>query len=319
MFNLNKIIYTLLIFLLMELGLLAIYSVISESSSESHSNTKIFKVVNMDKYKSLPILKIKSPTIKEAEQVKSHTLIKPKRIKSLEDVLVHVSPHRKSDIISIQNQMVQPIIYTKSIKLTEMSIENKKQTFINMMIPSILVAKHRIKEERKKVLKLLRQEHISKKDDLWLRKKRHIFKASTVHELYERMELHPTSIVIAQAIIESGWGTSRFFEQANNVFGIWSFNEHEKRIAASKKRGDKTIYLKKYKDVEQSVSDYFLLLSTKDAYKEFREKRLESQDPFILIEQLGKYSELGEAYIENLKNTIEENQLLAYDSYSLDI
>lgn len=319
MFNLNKIIYTLLIFLLLELGLLAIYSVISESSSEKHANTKIFKVVDTDKHEPLPILKIKSPIIKEAEQVKSHTLIKPKRIKSLEDVLIHVSPHRKSDIISIQNQMVQPIIYTKSIKLTEMSIENKKQTFINMMIPSILVAKHRIKEERKKVLKLLRQEHISKKDDLWLRKKRYIFKASTVDELYERMELHPTSIVIAQAIIESGWGTSRFFEQANNVFGIWSFNEHEKRIAASKKRGDKTIYLKKYKDVEQSISDYFLLLSTKDAYKEFREKRLESQDPFILIEQLGKYSELGEAYIENLKNTIEENQLLAYDSYSLDI
>ena len=319
MFNLNKIIYILLICLLLELGLLAIYSVVSESSSESHAITKIFEVVNTDKYESLPILKIKSPIIKEAEQVKSHTLIKPKRIKSLEDVLVHVSPHRKSDIISIQNQMVQPIIYTKSIKLTEMSIENKKQTFINMMIPSILVAKHRIKEERKKVLKLLRQEHISKKDDLWLRKKRYIFKASTVDELYKRMELHPTSIVIAQAIIESGWGTSRFFEQANNVFGIWSFNEHEKRIAASKKRGDKTIYLKKYKDVEQSISDYFLLLSTKDAYKEFREKRLESQDPFILIEQLGKYSELGEAYIENLKNTIEENQLLAYDSYSLDI
>lgn len=319
MFNLNKIIYTLLICLLLELGVLAIYSAISESSSESHAITKIFEVVNTAKYEPLPILKIKSPIIKEAEQVKSHTLIKPKRIKSLEDVLVHVSPHRKSDIISIQNQMVQPIIYTKSIKLTEMSIENKKQTFINMMIPSILVAKHRIKEERKKVLKLLRQEHISKKDDLWLRKKRYIFKASTVDELYERMELHPTSIVIAQAIIESGWGTSRFFEQANNVFGIWSFNEHEKRIAASKKRGDKTIYLKKYKDVEQSISDYFLLLSTKDAYKEFREKRLESQDPFILIEQLGKYSELGEAYIENLKNTIEENQLLAYDSYSLDI
>jgi len=317
MFNLNKIIYTLLICLLLELGLLAIYSAISESSSESHAITKIFEVVNTAKYE--PLSKIKFPIIKEAEQVKSHTLIKPKRIKSLEDVLVHVSPHRKSDIISIQNQMVQPIIYTKSIKLTEMSIENKKQTFINMMIPSILVAKHRIKEERKKVLKLLRQEHISKKDDLWLRKKRYIFKASTVDELYKRMELHPTSIVIAQAIIESGWGTSRFFEQANNVFGIWSFNEHEKRIAASKKRGDKTIYLKKYKDVEQSISDYFLLLSTKDAYKEFREKRLESQDPFILIEQLGKYSELGEAYIENLKNTIEENQLLAYDSYSLDI
>jgi len=219
----------------------------------------------------------------------------------------------------MKNQMVKPIIYTRSIKLSELSIADKKKAFIAMLIPSILVAKHRIKIERKRVAKLLEIKNISPKDTLWLRKKKHMFKASTIGELYDKMELHPTSIVIAQAIIESGWGTSKFFEKANNVFGIWSFNEHEKRMAASEKRGKKTIYLKKYSSVEQSIFDYFLLLSTKNTYQGFREKRLESQDPFILIKELGKYSELGKAYIRNLKNTIEKNNLLAYDSYFLDI
>ncbi len=223
------------------------------------------------------------------------------------------------DIVAINNQSVKPIIYTKSIKLSELSIADKKKVFIDMLIPSILVAKHRIAKERKRVAKLLQLETISSEDALWLRKKRYIFKASNIDELYDKMELHPTSIVIAQAIIESGWGTSRFFEKANNVFGIWSFNEHEKRIAASKKRGAHTVYLKKYASVEQSIHDYFIMLSTKDAYKDFRATRLESQDPFILIKELGKYSELGDEYIENLRNTIKTNKLLAYDSYSLDI
>jgi Bax protein len=314
MFNLNKIIYSLLMVFFLEFSLFAMYFSMSGSFNkvESLPQVQVLKIEVAPK-----ILKTESSIVILKEKI--FKKLRKENKKTLKNVLLHVSPNTKSDILIIKNQMVKPVIYTKSIKLSTMSIENKKKTFINMIIPSILVAKHRIEQERKRVLALLSHEHISKKDALWLTKKRYFFKAATIDELYNKMELHPTSIVIAQAIIESGWGTSRFFEKANNVFGIWSFNKHEERIAASEKRGDKTIYLKKYKDVEQSIADYFLMLSTKDAYKEFREKRLESQDPFVLIEQLGKYSELGDIYIENLKNTIKKNNLLAYDSYSLDI
>ncbi len=312
MFNLNKIIYVLLLTLLIEFGLFGSYIVFNSLTNKPKPILKSKAI--------LPILKINHPPISKPIVIRHKKSLEIlKKDKSLQDSLVHISPNSQADIVSIQSQMVQPIIYTKSIKLSSMSIENKKKIFIDMIIPSILVAKHRIEQERKRVLSLLRNESISGKDALWLTKKRYIFKASTTDELYNKMELHPTSIIIAQAIIESGWGTSRFFEKANNLFGIWSFNKEEKRIAASKKRGDHTVYLKKYKSVEQSILDYFLILSTKDAYKDFRKKRLESQDPFVLIEQLGKYSELGEIYIENLKNTIEKNELLAYDSYSLDI
>jgi Bax protein len=304
MLHLNKIIYWLLGLVLLECGFLGIYMVSNSFFQKEEINYEVIK-------KELVFSSSKKNLIQKIENNIT--------IQSLDDVLVHVSPNSELDIVSIKNQSVKPILYTKSINFSNLSLEKKKKNFIDMMIRSILIAKHRIVEERKKVKKLLTIKELSAKDSLWLTKKRHIFKASNIDELYNKMELHPTSIVIAQAIIESGWGTSRFFEKANNVFGIWSFNEHEKRIAASKKRGDKTIYLKKYSSVEQSISDYFLMLSTKDAYQDFREVRLESQNPFTLIEQLGKYSELGEEYIDNLKNTIEKNELLAYDSYSLDI
>jgi len=298
-FNLNKIIYALGITLAIELGIfltVLIFDRVIDGYVVSKPFSEIFKI--------------------HEEEVE---FIEEKRVKTVEDSLVKVTPESVEDIISIDNELVKPIVYTKGIKLSTLSIDEKKKKFIDMLIPSILIAKHRISKDRDRVALLLKKEKLLKEDSLWLKKKKYIFKATTYDDLYERMALHPTSIVIAQAIVESGWGTSRFFEEANNLFGVWSFNEHEDRIEASQKRGKKSIYLKKYASLEESIFDYFLIISTNLAYEEFREKRLESKESFELIKYLDKYSELGEEYVENLRNTIEKNNLIIYDSYHLDI
>jgi len=298
--NLNKIIYSLSILLSVEFSVLMTMMLFDKLIDGYTVLKPLDKAVITQKVKTSPLL----------IRVSS---------KTLEDSLIEISPNSNSDVVSIDTALVKPVIYTKSIKLSTLGIAEKKKIFIDMMLPSILVAKHRITEDRKKVGELLKKEKLLPEDSLWLKKKKYIFKATSYHDLYDKMELHPTSIIIAQAIIESGWGTSRFFEEANNVFGIWSFNESEKRIVASEKRGEKNVYVKKYSSVEQSIFDYFIMLSTKNAYEEFREKRLESKDPLHLVEYLGQYSELGEEYIDNLKNTIQKNKLIVYDSYHLDI
>jgi len=329
MFNLNKIIYWLIVVLLLELSLFAGYIILFnllevknpfEKVVESSVQTSVKELVSSEKVIVPKSIVEKAEKVKKVEESKVvvEEIIEANKT-TLEEALVHIAPSSQADIVSIMNGSVKPIVYTKTISLSELSIENKKKSFIDMIIPSILIAKHRIKEDREKVKKLLFEQNLSKEEKLWLTKKRHIFKSETNDELYNKMELHPTSIVIAQAIIESGWGTSRFFEEANNLFGIWSFYEHEKRIEAAETRGDEKVYLKMYSNIEQSINDYFLMLSTKDAYEEFRAIRLKSQDPFELIKALGKYSELGEEYIENLKNTIEKNELLAYDTYRLEL
>jgi Bax protein len=320
MFNLNRIIYWLVVFLAVELSLFAGY-IILFNILEVKNPLEKFMVPVEEK----PLKQEEESTTPKAPVVKGVTIeresVPEKKVShknELEAALVHITPSTQEDIISITNSSVKPVIYTKSIPLSTLSIENKKKSFINLVMPSILIAKHRIRTDRDRVEALLKDENLTSEDALWLTKKRYIFKAQSNEELYEKMELHPTSIVIAQAIIESGWGTSRFFEQANNLFGIWSFHEHEARIAAAEMRGAEKVYLKKYTNLEHSINDYFLMLSTKDAYQEFREQRLKSQDPFELIKELGKYSELGDEYIQNLKNTIEKNELLAYDTYRLD-
>ena len=305
---LNKTIYGLLIVLSIELSIFLFDSIVSRGVHKVNISKVPLFVLYLKKIEKDTFVSLSPPQ-------KTQPYIETK----IKTSLIKISPKNCNDVVKIDTPLVKPILYTKSVKLDEVSITQKKQTFIDMMLPSILLAKHYLLEDKRHLLTLLQKDKLSVVDKLWLTKKRHIFKAKSNDELYEKMEIHPTSIIIAQAIIESGWGTSNFFKKANNVFGVWSFNVNDKRMAASEKRGKKTVYLKKYGSVEESIADYFLTLSTKDAYKEFREKRLETQDPFELIRYLGNYSELRDEYIENLKNTIQKNKLIAYDSYRLDI
>jgi len=238
--------------------------------------------------------------------------------KKLVSKIKRVTPKSTKDIIPIKTQYVKPILYTKSIPFSKLSIEEKKKKFIDMIVPSILVAKQQLKFEQEKVARLILQKNISIKDEKWLEEQRKKFQALDNYELYNKMETHPTSIIIAQAIIESGWGTSRFFQKANNIFGVWSFDKREKRVPAYKKRGKKTIYLKKYRNMEASIYDYLLTLSKKDAYKEFRKERLKTQDPYKLADYLIRYSEERETYTKRIKEMIKKNKLAIYDNYQLD-
>ena len=138
------------------------------------------------------------------------------------------------------------------------------------------------------------------------------YKAKDFQDLLQRVKPHPKSIAIAQAAMESGWGTSRFTKVANNLFGVWSFNKNEPRVPASIKRGDKTIYVKKYKSVYESIKDYYKVLATGRGYSEFRALKMLSSDPFKLVKKLDNYSEKRSEYTKELSQVIRYNKLYMY-------
>ena len=116
--------------------------------------------------------------------------------------------------------------------------------------------------------------------------------------------------------MESGWGTSRFYLEANNIFGIWSYNSKEPRISAGETRGEKAIYVRKYRSLEDSIEDYFHMIASGKAYRSFRNSRLENDNPFRLIAHLTHYSELREEYVKRLYDVIKSNQFYQYDTPS---
>ncbi|PKQ67005.1 hypothetical protein BZG01_09400 [Labilibaculum manganireducens] len=223
------------------------------------------------------------------------------------------------DVHTILDSCVTPYIYTKVVSLRGLPVDEKKMKFVEMLLPSILVSQHSLYQ------KITRVEHIEhwllthplmmKNDSLFLFKLFETYNCNEIPELKIRLKPHPASIVLGQAALESGWGSSRFFNEGNNVFGIWSYDAGENRIQALVGRDSTRIYVISYASIEESVNDYFETIARVNAYDEFRQERYISEKPFELIPLLNKYSEIGDVYTDKLKQLIESNDLTKYDSY----
>ena len=93
----------------------------------------------------------------------------------------------------------------------------------------------------------------------------------------DRLSRVPTSIIIAMAGVESGWGTSRFATEGNALFGVRTWDKNTPRMKA-KGNPDARWGVKKYKTKCQSVKDMIAILNRHPAYKEFRVEREKQLD-----------------------------------------
>ena len=148
-----------------------------------------------------------------------------------------------------------------------------------------------------------------------------IYQTNDPVDLLKRIKPHPVSITLAQAAIESAWATSRFFIEANNIFGMWtrSTSKEDAIAAGSQRANGKTVYLKKYKSIEDSVRHYYKTIATRDAYKEFRNIRYISNDPLEIASYLDQYSEQDYYYTVSIIKVIMRNNFTQYDKAPLPI
>ncbi|HJN05538.1 MAG TPA: glucosaminidase domain-containing protein [Bacteroidales bacterium] len=221
-----------------------------------------------------------------------------------------------NDIIPITDSLVIPYVYTSAVSLNDLPVAEKKKKFFDMMLPAVLVAKEELAIVLQRVNSLALKAELTPEDTLFIDKLNKKYDATNMELLKSRLHTFPVSIVLAQAAIESAWGTSRFFLEANNPFGLWSFNPHQERIEASSTRHGKKVYLRKFNNLEQAIDAYYTTLST-GPFADFRAERLKTNDPFVLINYLIDYSERREAYVEEIKQVITGNNLVKYDSYRI--
>lgn len=221
------------------------------------------------------------------------------------------------DIIPITDSLVVPYVYTSAVSLKDLPVSVKKLKFFDMMLPAVLVAKKEMDYNYEKVDKISLKANLTADEQKYIDELKEKYKASNIELLKSRLTTFPVSIVLAQAAIESAWGTSRFFLEANNPFGLWSFDPNEPRIPASSTRSGKKIYLRKFDNLEQAIESYYRTLAT-GPFAEFRKERLHTQDPYDLINYLIDYSERREAYVKELRSVMKGNNLTKYDSYQID-
>lgn len=132
--------------------------------------------------------------------------------------------------------------------------------------------------------------------------------------LRQRVDVVPRSLILVQAAKESGWGTSRFALQGNNLFGQRCYSDGC-GIAPTGVQPDAGFGVAKFSSVDASVASYVRNLNTHPQYADFRRMRQSLRNAnatlagTVLADGLIDYSERGDAYIAEIKAMILQNSL----------
>lgn len=230
----------------------------------------------------------------------------------------YVHADSANDIRLITGERVEPVLYQSLPDFGPFQPAEMKELFISAVLPAILVARYQLATDRARLLVLDTTTCWTDEDSGFYLTLAQKFGMGDMERLQNRLITHPNSIALAQAVIETGWGSSRFFQEANNMFGMWSFNPEEPRIAANIAREDQIIYLRKYADLSESIRDYYATVARSRAYRNFRAMRIKTKDVNRLLPHLRYYSEMGDVYVAQLAAVIRQNDLMKYDDYQLD-
>lgn len=208
------------------------------------------------------------------------------------------------------------------------SISARKASFLAFLTPIIAEENTHILNTRAR-LKTLQDSFYdysrpyTSEDSIWVTQLAKKYKIKTVNtnfekmstELLHRIDIIPTDLAIAQAALESAWGTSRFAQDGNNFFGQWCFKVGCGIEPKNRDAGKKHYEVQKFNHAGLSVRSYIKNLNTHRAYKKLRELRAKVRlqrghvTGMSLVSGLRHYSAMGDAYAVSLRNIISHNKL----------
>ncbi|MDR0762816.1 MAG: glucosaminidase domain-containing protein [Campylobacteraceae bacterium] len=201
----------------------------------------------------------------------------------------------------------------------------QKKEFVKRMLPLIKKANENIINERKIVeaffetyqnggnLTLIDNKTAEIMQNL--AKKYNIDSVENSKEFKSKVAPVPISLALTQAAIETGWGTSRFFKEAKNAFGQWTYSATNGLVPQSREEG-KTHKIRVFNSVQDSVSSYMLNLNRHTAYNDFRSLRFLLGDEFNGLTASSKmlnYSQTREKYVKLLRQVMINDKLIRYD------
>lgn len=225
------------------------------------------------------------------------------------------------------------IYLNKNINETDLYyLSNSKKQFVKTLLPLISYQNQNILLNRSKLeaikISLHHNNTLSKPDLMFLEKISKKYKLNTnekvkfqiVNELLELVDIIPSSIVIAQAANESGWGRSRFAKEFNALFGEYTYDFSEGVVPLLREEGEKHL-VKSFESVDKSVQSYFNNINSHYAYSDFRKVRkiMRERNNFsnirLLVDELDSYA-ADKNYINTINSIIDANKLNQFDNFN---
>lgn len=207
----------------------------------------------------------------------------------------------------------------------------RRELFLRALLPIVLIENQRLNEQRKLARWLLKGTLPAAGTPTrnWLKKLARQYRvrgdlnnAAARKKLLIRLDVVPPALALAQAAIETGWGSSRFALEGNSLFGQWTFGADE-GLTPTDRDAEATHLVASFPDLRTSVRAYMRNLNTSSAYHEFRTARAAARangKPLRadeLANNLHRYSQRGEEYIAELRRIIRSPTIASLAQASL--
>ena len=238
------------------------------------------------------------------------------------------------EILTQENIGHLPIISELPDDFSEIQdVPTKKKLFYLVTLPLIYNANASIMQERRMVInieKKFARKDLNKNetDEIIRLSKKYKLDYSEINtklfrKLKQRINIIPVSLALGQAIIESGWGQSRFATEGNALYGQWTTSE-DKGIIPQDRDEDKSHAVLKFKNLSESVEAYMFNINTHQAYYNFRvirriDERIKYTDPISMkVKYLAAYAEIGDNFVDKLELIIASNNLQEFDRFKFN-
>ena len=320
-----------------------IITTVAISGVNYFSNNELVEKILVEKENKKEVKKqeVKKQEVKkEVKKVEPKTKEKPKlevKRKKVDEVILPNLNLKTETVLNLfkdveydlgqvrSKKLVKPIYFTQFPRDLNalQSTKLKKETFIKIVLPLIVAENERILADREKLMSLSNKKYTTDVEKQWLRQKllEYKVKKGDLKELLVRMDIIPTSIALAQAAKESGWGTSRFALEGNAIFGQWTWSGQG--IAPLDRASNKSHKILKFPILRASVKAYQNNLNTHKSYAKFRQKRSSLRDKknkisgLELTETLNNYAQTGSEYTKILNQIIKQNRLTDFEPVRL--
>lgn len=204
----------------------------------------------------------------------------------------------------------------------------RKDAFSNYLAPLIQVVNAHQLEVRRVALLLAKPASLSASQQEWLAQLCNTYRIKSdcqpgealQQQITRKIDAVPVALAIAQGAKESGWGTSRFARQGNNLFGQWCFRKGCGLIPKNRLQ-EASHEVAVFASPQAAVAAYVFNLNSHPAYKTLRANRhsnANQKNPQLvqsLTLGLMDYSERGQLYVDELQSLIRHNgSWLSYPS-----
>ena len=218
----------------------------------------------------------------------------------------------------------------------KLPVDLKKTLFVQAILPLVLTSNELIEAERTDLMKYHERgfEDLTSDEKQWLELLAIKYRVITEEDLrpiapedipalLKRVDIVPISLAVSQTALESGWGTSRFAQQGNALFGQMSWGKDViKPVGQDASHGKRGIKI--YDTPFSSVRSYMHNLNAHYAYNDFRDQRakIRSEGRELtgteLAPSLLMYSTKREEYIEHVLSMIRSSDLESLNMAFLD-